>query len=347
MIKGFVTHRWPHLDEIAAMWALCKWGDEVADPPEIVYWEAGGKTADQWEKGGYLCVGVGGSELDEHPQNGTKREEGECAFSLTLKKLGVESDPALQAMVKAIANEDAHAGLGSLGIPTGVKVLHEMHPEEPFAAYVWAVTWMEAEHERQRRFFETDFESRVEWREIPYNGKINGKMLKLAIIRCEGSIRAELSQLAAVARSKGASIVVQRWESGHTQIFTRKWPRIDLRDVARVLRIEEQRLKGQRTVTDWKLLEASGKVDGTQEWCFMPEAPMILNGSLTALDTPPTSILVEGIIEFVRVGVNQASLHKDCGLPKNQGCIRGRCPWYGWGLLRCRKARYVAAQDGR
>lgn len=337
-VKGFVTHQWPHLDELAAIWALCKWGKEIGDP-HIAYWKFGEKAED-WQAQGYVVIGVGGSNLDEHPANGQSRVEGDCSFTRTLKELGIDDNPSLQAMVKPIANEDGHAGLGLLGIPSGVKVIHQMYPEDPFAAYVWAATWLDAEYQRQMAFHGADFDSRTEWQEIPFNGK----SLKLAVISCEGPIRAELAQLGAVARSRGANIIIQRWgaeeEFGHVQVFTRKHPVIGLRDVVRMLRVEELRHHDKQNVMEWRILEASGSVDGIPEWYYQIAGQMLLNGSLTAREVPPTHIPLAKIVQIVRVGVNPGAMHGDC-VPSS-GCNGKNCPWYGWGLFRCRDIRRIA-----
>ena len=66
--KYIVTHSRPHLDEIAAIWILRKFGEQTfpgISTAQLIFWETGGQTPDgrssqEYDNEGYLLLGVGG-----------------------------------------------------------------------------------------------------------------------------------------------------------------------------------------------------------------------------------------------------------------------------------------------
>lgn len=111
-VKVIVTHHCPHFDEILAIFVL--WASELAwrlfpgvESAVVKYWDAGtktpdGRTGEQWLKESQtLCVGVGGGEGDEHPDqsSGKRRTVDECAATLIAKWVGVDTYPKLETLL--------------------------------------------------------------------------------------------------------------------------------------------------------------------------------------------------------------------------------------------------------
>ena len=60
---------------------------------------------------------------------------------------------------------------------------------------------------------------------------------------------------------------------------------------------------------------------------------MLLNGSLTQADVPPTRLSLDQIAELVKIGMDPARLKPLC--QSTGRCIGDVCDWHQWSLARC------------
>lgn len=347
-IHTIVTHEMPHLDEIAAIWLLRKFGEIIfpgISTAKILFWNNGGKTpdgrtAEDYEREGILLVGVGGGFLDEHATAAQERKEGECATTLVAKALGVDDDPTLKKILKFVVNNDIKGGEQPFGLASLVKLLHQQYSEDPNKVIDWAVMGIEAEYCNQLEFLGS---TREEFKRMAVIEEIigpAGKMFKMA------SFESDNKQMSKFARSMHgccADVVVQRKSSGKTQVFTNKKTGLTLDEVAKMIRIAEMQKKGRVITSDWKKLSAEGSIPGAEEWHFHIEGQMLLNGSLTATGVPPTKLTLDEIVDIVRAGINPSAFEptraSECTKGNCTSTQKRKCPWYPYGLLRCRQVR--------
>jgi hypothetical protein len=108
------------------------------------------------------------------------------------------------------------------------------------------------------------------------------------------------------ARQIGAAIVIQRNTTGHTQVyFNNKILGIRVEKIAEdlieCLRLREILLDPSKRLPQKSSLRSTGKIEEVPEWYFFKGEKggcLLLNGSLTAPDVPPTKIPLEEISEF-------------------------------------------------
>lgn len=322
----FDTHEAPHLDEIAAKWLIEKFGNK--------------EFLDKYAPNRILAVGIGGGPFDEHPTVNGERKEGECAATLVAKALRVDDDPALEKILKFVVTHDLNGGDQPFDLSYLVKLLHQQFPDNPEKVIEWAITGLEAKYQEQLSFFSTtkaEFDRAAEVEEIPRGEQ----MLRMVTIVSDDN---QMSKFVRSALGGQTAILIQKRSSANVQIFTNKRFGLNLTDVAQIIRLEEQYKKGNIVTTDWELLKAEGKVEGVEEWYYHLEGQMLLNGSLTTSDIPPTRLSLEQIKEIVRIGVNfQAFESSRASLCQRGTCTSTRndhCLWYPWGLHRCRRIRY-------
>ena len=124
-VTKFVTHSFPHVDELAAIFVAKRFGSEMIkgakEAPVVYSTSQAPSTLDPWEKEkeGIVYVGLGGGRFDEH---GEERMENECAFTLMLGYLGMKSDCRFQRLSQIIFREDSRAGLGKKSLGYVLKI---------------------------------------------------------------------------------------------------------------------------------------------------------------------------------------------------------------------------------
>jgi len=100
-----ITHRDPDIDDMVAIFAAKKFGEEeypgIAKAKVITTGERspGGKSADQLEKEGLICIGINGGKFDEHAFDGAASLQRHCAATLVADRFGVVNHPGLQALL--------------------------------------------------------------------------------------------------------------------------------------------------------------------------------------------------------------------------------------------------------
>lgn len=351
------THHRPHFDEITTIWLFKKFGEAKfpgISQAKIMYVDAGSEPSGdmkeyQWEARGILAVGVWGGRFDEHPTLWKEREEGECAATLVAKALGVENDPSLEKILKFVVNNDLKASGSPFDLPYIVKLLHQQHSDKPEIAMEWSMIGIEAKYLEQLQFWtrtKEEFEKTADIEEIEVFG---GHKLKMVAVVSDDE---QISKFARSEHGADAAVVIQRCSTGNTQIYMNKKYGLTAYDVAQMIRLAEQEAKGKVITTDWRDLSREGRVEGAEEWYFHHEGQMLLNGSLTAKNIPPTKLSIEKIKGIMRIGINpqafESSRESKC---KDGICTiisNNRCPWYKWGLHRCRKIRFeMKEKNGR
>ncbi|MFH0779749.1 MAG: hypothetical protein V1928_02715 [Parcubacteria group bacterium] len=318
------THDEPHLDEIACIWEMKRYGTLT--------------FISNYAMEGKLSIGIGGGPFDEHAADNIERKEGECAATLMAKALGVEDDPALEPILKFVCSRDLKGKSQPFDLDSLVKLMNARFPNDPEHVIEWAIAALEAKYQEQLAFF-TSTKAAFEKAKIEDVEGPGGRKYRMVVAESD---EAQLSKYARSNLGGNSAIIIQRQSSGNVQIYTNQKYNLTLYDVIQMLRFEEQKSKGKLITADWKMLSSEGKVAGAEEWYLHYSGQMILNGSLTVKNVPPTKLTLEQIVYIVRIGVNpQLFEHVSC--QQNKTCDSRRqnpCPWYAWGMQRCRNIRY-------
>lgn len=314
-------------------------------------------------------LGINGSPFDEHIAG---RQDKTCS-DLMAEALGVDSKPDLRKVLTFVRNNDKRAIGNKTWVSTVVKNLHDhVYPHAPVRVLDWASRGLEAKlldpyngDFSVYRIFEVmekyphKFQKPSEWlwigeeavelaqihfrlelENIKKSGKFfqvpygNNRCLRLAAVETESP------EACKAARSLGVDVFIQRNTSGTNQIFTDKQRRIDLRDVARLLNIFEQRSEGRQKVFAPEILEQPGFAYEGGKWYFFKNGRAIFNGTLTH-PAEPSLLTFEQLIGATLIALNQEKFHRDfqddclCG-----ECAGEKCPYYRYWLLRCCKIRH-------
>ena len=330
-----VVHERPDLDAIIGIWLLKKFGEKKF--PGIIkatvrFLNNGGelterKSANESE----LYVDCGRGRFDHHPA--TEYPE-DCAATLIAKHLEIDDDPALETILRFVVNNDLKGQSHPFGLAYFIKLMHVSYPDEPKRVINWAVEALETKYHEQFSFFyqaRKDYEQKAEIDEVTLT---NGRVFRVVTVISDNE------NFSKYARFRGAAVVIQKKNSGNIQIYTNRRFGLTLYDTTQIIRLEEAKAKGVVITKDWKILSSEGKVEGAEEWYFHHKMQVLLNGSLTATKVPPTRILLEKIREFVKLGINYTYFPDNAC--KEGHCIRRQCPYYWYGLHRCRELRYNA-----
>lgn len=341
------VHERPHLDEIAAIWSLRRFGREQfpgVDKADIVFWRTGGETpealADVCQSEGILAIGTGWGPFDEHPSPTQAGRSGECAATLVAKALGVDDDPTLEPILRFVLNSDTKGSSNPFDLAALVKTMHEQYSDDPMGVMAWAMQALEAKYLEQQQFL---VDTANEFHEKARVDRVAGPRGQITmVVVC--SDNEKMNKFARSSHGARADIVIQQWPTGNVQIFVNKRARLTLYDVAQMIRLAEQEKKGKVVTSDWKQLAAEGKVEGAEEWYFHVGLMALMNGSLTAKGVPPTHLSLEEIRIMVKIGVDPSAFEparaSDCQRGKCTASSSNPCPWHKWGLHRCREIRY-------
>jgi len=341
-IKTIVTHELPHLDELFAFWLLFIFGGTKylgIEKAKIVFWSSlpeGFKRKDHPDK---LFVGIGGGPFDEHSTEGDKRQDGECAATLVANALNLSEYKPLTQLLEFVKNDDLNGSGTVFGLPQIISTMKLYASDEDVIS--WAFKFFDAEHKKQKDFFVAERD--LKKAQISAFVGRKGKSLKIV------SGYSDNTQFSRFARSKhggNVAVVVQQNKYG-TQIFFNKGQVLNPDEVARVLRILEQRKKSDGNLVTYRLsdLDGEGVVPGAEEWYYHRSKKngglALFNGSLTQ-DRPPTKLSRGTIIEAVKIALGQDYFPSELSDHCKEGiCDASKkgCPYFKFSLGRCYKIR--------
>ena len=103
----------------------------------------------------------------------------------------------------------------------------------------------------------------------------------------------------------GADLVIQRASTGHTNFNTRQALRLELRKLARLVKLmEAQKLGIVLPVDSIADLELPGRTDRLPHWYYDTRANTLQNGGAKPQGIPPTNLIYEEIEALVKQGLN-------------------------------------------
>lgn len=299
-IMRIVTHERPHLDELAAIWALREFGRQRypgVDRAKIEFYtrkeHRDERGEAEWLGAGYLFVGVGGGRFDDHPHD---RFPNDCALTLVAKDLGIAEDPGLKSIIRAVLQEDRHGSGGDLHLASVIKARHRAVPLDETVQDV--ARSLGALYLKQRSFYAAgEIVRQSSPREVRHQQ--TGRTLVLVVAESDNE---DISAAARWKEGAHAALVVHRhhptsgdlagttYISANTQMGIR-----NLSWLVQELRMAEQEAKGEVLVRDVDRLIADGELPEVEEWYHHKDAAQIYNGSLTSPHTPRTRLSLETI----------------------------------------------------
>ena len=189
-------------------------------------------------------------------------KEGECAMSLVAKALGVYDYPPLRRIVDIILRQDLNGGGDPLGIIRTANAMSRINPQDPREMLAWFVKALDAIYEEEIGFYEAE-------KEFPRAGQIKqlGKVRMVVI-------QSDSPYMAKIAFSKKAAVVLQRNSAGLTQIQARH-------DISL-----------ERAAREFSRIEPG-------KW-YLKGKGLLLNGSRTYPEVPPTKFTLEYIEQKIR-----------------------------------------------
>ncbi len=350
MIYGILTHPRPHFDELLAIWLLFQFGEEkypgvrqaIADKNiDICRDEELSNHSHHYDLNDYIPLGIGGGKFDEHPSQVEGRKQNECCASLVDKDLGVSNLPELSEILKFATAGDLNGNSNPFDVAALVKLINAVHPEDPLVALEVVFTALDAKYVEQKDFHITA-KKEAEKAVLEEVATASGKILRMVKIEtdCEAIPKYLKSQLGG-----NADVVIKRNSRGQVQIFNNKF-NLDLTDTAQILRLVEQENHDKVVTWDFETLGSEGKVPGCDEWHYFPKGRMLFNGSLTAPNTPATSIPLVDIQALVKIGISgkfEPSREVKCKAGICTSTRNNECKWYRFGLARCRTVRWNQA----
>ncbi|MBU1148517.1 hypothetical protein KKI23_00325 [Patescibacteria group bacterium] len=348
-------HDAPHLDEAAAVWLMQDFAWEPGKLDELL----------AHFPDGVITIGCNSGPLDEHTIDAGKRPPNICAASLTARWIGgaVIDDRAAMDVVNAVMEFDTKGRTRDItiaGVGSGMKGLNRLDNRyTPWEIVQFAVMACQSRFGARQSFYATAEEIEEKGHILTYpSGDSPEPDFKLLVIVSDNTAIANYA-----FGEMGIAVVIQQEANGdlkgNTQIFTNAVFRVDMDDVAQNLRRVEQLFflnhTGSIPVTGWDELREDGmfpvpdkpeheRISGMAGWYFMRNARMMLNGSESHPEVPPTKIPLDTIAEIVIQCLDPTQVDPERGdRCREGGCpstTSNPCPLYPLGLKRCRTARY-------
>lgn len=165
----------------------------------------------------------------------------------------------------------------------------------------WTRIFLDTYLARQNKLWN---EARLEYEELKQVGKaeelqIKGPTQNLKLVIVDGSNSPQMMSYGRSKKGAGARILVLRTPRGNIQIFGRRYLSAMFDRIAVKLRIRECQEDG-RDAEKIRSLLAAEKVPGDR-WCYLRGGgvPMLLNGSLTHPEVPPTRLSLATIKQII------------------------------------------------
>jgi len=268
--------------------------------------EAGSEA--RWESQGILLLDLAGGKFDHH--NKTHKT---TTTRLIAEYLGVLDEPALAKLLEytqrddffgrgTVSDDAIDRALGLSGIIAALNKQFSKDPNRVCEAVLPLLSAHYAEERRRTGELPQEFESKKQNGDVvEFEVKQKDKKLRVVMVKSDNP------SLAGFLRSTIGGkydVVLQRSEKGHTNILTRPAKRIDLRDVAALIRLKEAEIRETPlenvTLAD---LTRPGRFTKVKEWYYDRATNSVQNGGLNPQDVEPTKIPWEGFQELMSDGL--------------------------------------------
>lgn len=274
-----------------------------------------GKTPEALLREGYFLLDVGGGPLDHH----ISRQK-VTAAQLVADDLGITANPAITKLLQ-FAERDDKFGKGTIstdpldrafGFSGLLAALNKSIPGDSQKVAELALPMLLAHYKEERKRTE---EIPAEFAALQQEGGVDilelrgyGKKLKAVILVSPNP------SLAGWLRSQEgikADVVAQYLPGGHLNILTRPAKRIDLRELAALIRIRETMHARRDFEAPYAVLTKPGRLPEVPEWYYDRATNSIQNGGINPGQTPPTHIQREELREVLELGLSGRAFSQD------------------------------------
>ena len=299
-----VVHARFHFDELVGIVLLMLYGEKlfpgihkarvaIVDNPQTV-------NAKKELENRRICIGCGGGMFDEHGL----RNRVTCCAELVADKLGIRHH-AIRRLLDQVIRCDNDSGVDELHIASIIKRLHRrMTADEVLQRTFEIVRDLIAEE----MAYEDAFQS-VKFAKATFDLSGSGRRIRAAVVRSDNPYAAT------VCRNKGAQIVMVITPTGNIQVITDERARVDLTEVARLLRMSELAKRKKRFKFSGDYLRESGKLKECPWWYFFSKrGQFLLNGSnQSSPSVEPTVLEPREVLRAIMVGTRERETYREPG----------------------------------
>lgn len=246
---------------------------------------------------GIICLDVGGGEFDHHAK------EGKILSELIAEDLGILDDPAILKLLLYAQRDDKY-GIGTIsidqidrafGLSGLISSLNKtVGNTEKILQIIFPLLEAHYLEERKRTSeLPKEFEEYLaQGKGEVFNFTQGSKKLKVVVLESDN-----VSMAGWLKSSIGikADVVCQRKSSGHTNILTKQFKRVDLRWLVAYVRNEELQLRGRTLAYSMYDLMKPGNISDIPEWYYDRATNSLLNGGVNPKGVEPTIIPLERI----------------------------------------------------
>lgn len=308
----------PQSDTCAATFLLKKFGEKQfpgISEAQTEIWQIipEGETEGSLEKKGIVLIDLGGGRFDHHG-----KLQKTTATALVADFLGVQDDPALAKILEFTERDDFY-GKGTIssdpldrvfGLAGLITSLNRFYTDNPALIMEITRAIFSAHYEDEKK---RTHELPAELKEKEQAGLVQNfiakqrdKKLKVILIESDNlSMPGYLR-----SRNGGAfDVVVQILSSGHVNILTRPTKRVDLRQLARQIRIEEVAYGGKNLNLSEFDLKKTARIKQAPEWYFDPATNSIQNGGANPKEISATKIPKTEFPRILKIGLESYAIN--------------------------------------
>jgi len=287
---------------------------------------------------------LGGGRFDHH--RATREGEKNSVSELIAFDLKISNDSALEKII-TYARRDDIEGKGTIsrdtidrafGLSGLIQNLNRLYPKNPEKVLKACAPFFLAHlneekkraHEYPKEYIKKYDDGKVEAFIVPQSHN------NVRCIMIESDMQGIVGFLRAHPEIK-ADVIAQRFSSGHINIITKQWRKINLKEVAAIVRVEEAKAKKiPFDKVNWRLLHNKGRMEKIGEWYYDTAANSLQNGGMLPEQVSSTNLNLKDIKWALINGLNYNALDKKC---PQDSCLLKKCNFYFYNHIRCKKIR--------
>lgn len=304
------------VDAAIAWFILKKFGQEkfpATQTARTVFWQhmPAGKTSSTLEHEDHILIDFGEGRFDQHRLGQENRRL--SSAHLIAQYLGVDDRADLQHLLE-FARRASLEGRGTLsldpidrafGLSGLLTNLNRLVADNPQRVLECVTPLIAAHYEEEHRRCE---QLPGEYQELVKQGMVKefsalqlGKQLKVVFITSDNSGMAGYVR----SRAVGADVVIQKSTSGHVNFITKQMQRVQLRKLARMVKLLEAQKNGIVLQIDSQDdLEQPGRTAGLPQWYYDVRTNTLQNGGLQPQGIPATKLANAEIESVTKQGLN-------------------------------------------
>lgn len=266
-----------------------------------------GESLESMERKGHILLDIGGGKYDHHASR-----EPVAAAQLVAEDLDIAANPAITKLLQYAERDDKYGKgtvstdpldrlFGFSGLVAAVNKSIPQNTQRVVEIFMPLILAHYNEEKKRTEDLPNEFKEKQNRGEVElFDVKGFGKKMKVVIIASENP------SLAGWLRSNEgikADVVAQYLPSGHLNILTRQVKRIDLRQLAALVRIRESKLRNRSLEAPLSYLMRTGKLREVPEWYYDRATNTIQNGGVNPGDLSPTAIRPQELKKVIEQGL--------------------------------------------